>query len=177
MHQIQILNTIYNGGKSMDYQKNLNYQNPYTSGQNTINQDQVTKRQARVSQPQVQQQVAYTSSNIAQRQLVYPQATQGEFGQQQFFNTGVCNPTANSMEISFIDTILHLNKGKLGTFYFTYNDSNEWRDRVFKGVIEAVGKDHLIISDPKTGKRYLFLLMYFNWAEFDEEITYEYPFR
>ena len=84
MHQIQTLNTIYNGGKNMDYQKNLNYQNPYTSGQNTINQDQETKRQARVSQPQVQQQVAYTSSNIAQRQLVYPQATQGEFGQQQF---------------------------------------------------------------------------------------------
>ena len=45
------------------------------------------------------------------------------------------------------------NKGKVGTFYFTYTDSNEWRDRVYKGVIEAAGRDHLIISDPKTGKR------------------------
>lgn len=80
-------------------------------------------------------------------------------------------------EQSYIENILRLNKGKVGTFYFTYTDSNEWRDRVYKGVIEAAGRDHLIISDPKTGKRYLFQMIYFQWAEFDEEINYEYPFK
>ncbi|MFQ9923074.1 MAG: spore coat protein GerQ [Beduini sp.] len=86
-------------------------------------------------------------------------------------------PPINFPEQSYIENILRLNKGKVGTFYFTYTDSNEWRDRVYKGVIEAAGRDHLIISDPKTGKRYLFQMIYFVWAEFDEEIQYEYPYR
>ena len=80
-------------------------------------------------------------------------------------------------EQSYIENILRLNKGKVGTFYFTYTDSQEWRDRIYKGVIEAAGRDHLIISDPKTGKRYLFQMIYFVWAEFDEEIAYNYPYR
>ena len=86
-------------------------------------------------------------------------------------------PPINFQEQSYIENILRLNKGKVGTFYFTYTDSNEWRDRVYKGVIEAAGRDHLIISDPKTGKRYLFQMIYFVWAEFDEEIQYQYPYR
>lgn len=86
-------------------------------------------------------------------------------------------PPVNFQEQSYIENILRLNKGKVGTFYFTYTDSNEWRDRVYKGVIEAAGRDHLIISDPKTGKRYLFQMIYFDWAEFDEEIAYQYPYR
>jgi spore germination protein Q len=81
------------------------------------------------------------------------------------------------VEESYIENILRLNRGKVGTFYFTYTDSNEWRDRVYKGVIEAAGKDHLILSDPKTGKRQLLQLLYFDYAEFDEEINYDYPFR
>ena len=86
-------------------------------------------------------------------------------------------PPINFQEQSYIENILRLNKGKVGTFYFTYTDSSEWRDRVYKGVIEAAGRDHLIISDPKTGKRYLFQMIYFDWAEFDEEIQYQYPYR
>ncbi len=86
-------------------------------------------------------------------------------------------PPPPFLEQSYIENILRLNKGKVGTFYFTYTDSNEWRDRVYKGVIEAAGRDHLIISDPKTGKRYLFQMIYFVWAEFDEEIQYQYPFQ
>lgn len=86
-------------------------------------------------------------------------------------------PMTGVVEQSYIENILRLNRGKVGTFYFTYTDSNEWRDRVYKGVIEAAGRDHLILSDPKTGKRFLLQLLYFTWAEFDEEINYDYPFR
>ncbi len=98
--------------------------------------------------------------------------------QQQYIPPLPTPPTVdNVLEQSYIENIMRLNKGKLGTFYFTYTDSNEWRDRVYKGIIEAAGRDHLIISDPKTGKRYLLQLIYFNWAEFDGEIDYSYPFR
>ena len=75
-------------------------------------------------------------------------------------------------EQSYIENIIRLNKGKIGRFYMTFPDSLEWRDRVFSGIIEQSGKDHIIISDPTTGKWYLLLLIYSDYVEFDEKINY-----
>ena len=86
-------------------------------------------------------------------------------------------PQNKRIEESYIENIIRLNRGKLGTFYMTYSDSNEWRDRVYKGVIEAAGVDHIIISDPRDGKRYILLNIYLDWVEFNEEINYDYPLR
>ena len=85
------------------------------------------------------------------------------------------NKPITTTEESYIENIIRLNRGKLGTFYMTYSDSNEWRDRVYRGVIEAAGVDHIIISDPRDGKRYILLLVYLDYVEFDEPINYEYP--
>jgi len=73
---------------------------------------------------------------------------------------------------TYLENILRLNIGKLGTFYFTYTGSNDWRDRAYKGVIEQVGRDHFVVSDPKNQKHYIFQFVYFNWAEFDEPLNY-----
>ena len=84
-------------------------------------------------------------------------------------------PTAGNTlfnEQSYVENILRLNKGKLGKFYCTFPDSNEWRDTVFTGIIEQAARDHLIISNPSTGKWYLILMVYLNYAEFDEKINY-----
>jgi len=84
-------------------------------------------------------------------------------------------PTASntlSQEQSYIENILRLNKGKLGKFYCSFPDSMEWRDTVFTGIIEQAGRDHLIISNPNTGKWYLILMIYLNYVEFDEKINY-----
>lgn len=75
-------------------------------------------------------------------------------------------------EQTYLENILRLNIGKLGTFYFTYTGSNDWRDRAYKGIIEQVGRDHFIISDPKNKKHYVFQFVYFDWAEFDEQLIY-----
>ena len=75
-------------------------------------------------------------------------------------------------EQSYIENILRLNKGKLGKFYCSFPDSNEWRDTVFTGIVEQAARDHLIISNPNTGKWYLILMIYLNYAEFDEKINY-----
>lgn len=75
-------------------------------------------------------------------------------------------------EESYIENILRLNKGKLVTAYLTFENNREWNAKVVKGIIEAAGKDHFIISEPKTGKRYLFLLIYLDYFTFDEEISY-----
>ena len=49
-------------------------------------------------------------------------------------------------EQTYIENILRANVGRLGTFYFTYTGSNDWRDRAYKGVIEQVGRDHFEIG-------------------------------
>ena len=75
-------------------------------------------------------------------------------------------------EQSYIENIIRLNKGKIGRFYMSFSDSLEWRDRVFTGVVEQAGRDHIIISDPSTGKWYLLLLIYLDYVEFDEKINF-----
>ena len=77
-----------------------------------------------------------------------------------------------TMEESFIENILRFNKGKLGTFYFTYQGNNKWNAMVYQGRIETAGRDHLIISDPSTGKRYLLMMANLDWVEFGEQINY-----
>jgi spore germination protein Q len=77
-----------------------------------------------------------------------------------------------ALEQSYIENILRINKGKLATFYFSYPDSVEWRDRTYTGIIEAAGRDHIILSDPKTGRWYLLLMIYLNYVDFAENINY-----
>ena len=74
-------------------------------------------------------------------------------------------------EQSYIENILRLNKGKKVTVYQSFRDSNELKDITFTGIIEQSGKDHIILSDPNTGKWYLLLMIYVNYIKFDEEIN------
>jgi len=126
----------------------------------------------------------YTQGNINQpypptpqpNQQITPPTPQAQIPYQQPYSPNPFQPTKR-IEESYIENIIRLNRGKLGTFYMTYSDSNEWRDRVYKGVIEAAGVDHIIISDPRDGKRYILLNIYLDWVEFNEEINYDYPIR
>ena len=76
-------------------------------------------------------------------------------------------------EQSYIENILRLNKGKKVNVYMSYSDSVEWRDKMYTGIIEQAGRDHLIISDPSTGKWYLLLMIYLDYIEFNEKINYK----
>ncbi|MBP1944058.1 spore coat protein GerQ [Cytobacillus luteolus] len=76
------------------------------------------------------------------------------------------------LEQSYIENILRLNKGKLATVYMNFNGSRE----SFVGIVEAAGRDHIILSDPQTGMRYLLLMVYLEYVTFDEELEYDYPF-
>lgn len=78
---------------------------------------------------------------------------------------------------TYMGNILQLNIGKLGTFYFTYSDSIKWRDESYRGIIEQAGRDFFIIKAPNSEKRFLLPLVYFLWAEFDEAINYQFPYR
>ena len=76
------------------------------------------------------------------------------------------------LEQSLIENILRLNKGKKVKVYASYPDSNEWRDRIYEGIIEESGRDHLILSDPTTGNWFLLRMLYINFIEFGEKINY-----
>ena len=80
--------------------------------------------------------------------------------------------TSLPIEQSLIENILRLNKGKKVKVYASYPDSNEWRDKIYFGIIEESGRDHLILSDPNTGNWWLIRMLYVNYVEFDEKINY-----
>lgn len=77
------------------------------------------------------------------------------------------------MQQSYIENILRLNRGKLGTFHLTFEGNNQ---RTFTGIIEAAGRDHIILSEEGTGRRVLLLMVYLDYVTFNEEINYEYPY-
>lgn len=85
-------------------------------------------------------------------------------------------PMALPSEQSYIENILRLNKGKQVRVHMTFPDSNEFRDREFKGIIEQSGRDHIIISDPSTGTWELLLMIYVDFISFDEPINYSEEF-
>lgn len=105
----------------------------------------------------------------------------GNFGGTPLYSNGVMSPnqttapTTNNEYIpdeqSYIENILRVNKGKKVSVYQSFADANNWKDKVFTGIIEQSGRDHIILSDPVTGKWYLLLMIYVNFVEFDEPIN------
>lgn len=101
----------------------------------------------------------------------FPQQQQPQM-QQPMTPPSVQLPAATrQQEESYIENILRANRGKLGTFYFTFESNRERNNLVITGYVEAAGRDHVIISDPN-GKRYLMLMIYLDYVTFDEEINY-----
>jgi len=90
---------------------------------------------------------------------------------------GVQVPGQLPIEQSYIENILRLNLGKMGTFYMTYENNTQWNAKIFRGVIEAAGRDHIIISDPQTGMRFLLLMVNLDYVTFDQPLNYTSPFQ
>ncbi|MFT9846863.1 spore coat protein GerQ [Aneurinibacillus sp. REN35] len=80
------------------------------------------------------------------------------------------------IEQSYIENILRLNRGKTADVHMTFDHEGGSQSKIFRGVIEAAGRDHIILSEPSTGKRYLLLTVYLDYITFDEPIAYSYPF-
>ena len=103
----------------------------------------------------------------------YPNA---QFPKEMNLNTAPIGGGNVDNEQSYIENILRLNKGKKAKAYFSFPDSEKWRDKNFEGIIEEAGKDHLVMSDPNTGNWQLILLIYLNYVEFDEKINYSHAY-
>lgn len=126
-------------------------------------------------QPYAAQPTAYTSALTAAQaaQTTMPPAVPSG----SFVTPAGGTVTLPATEESYVENILRLNRGKMATFYMTYENNREWNAKIFKGVIEAAGRDHIIISDPSTGMRFLLLMLNLDYVTFNEPINYEYPFH
>nr|WP_231891481.1 spore coat protein GerQ [Paenibacillus swuensis] len=80
------------------------------------------------------------------------------------------------VEESYIENILRLNLGKVATVYMTFENSAQWNNKIFQGVLKGAGRDHIILEDAN-GVNYLLLMIYLDYITFDEDITYNYPFQ
>ena len=86
------------------------------------------------------------------------------------------NRTAGRNAGGHIDNILRLNRGRLARVRMTFNSGgNSSETKVFTGMIETAARDHIVLSDPQTGGRFLLLMVYLDYIEFPEEINYFYP--
>ena len=90
--------------------------------------------------------------------------------------TGSGAVVVGGQEQSYVENILRMNLGKVATIYMTFENNSEWNAKVFKGVLEAAGRDHIIISDPATGRRYMLLTVNLDYITFDEPLNYTLPF-
>lgn len=84
--------------------------------------------------------------------------------------------TTLPQEQSYIENILRLNKGRKVKAYVSYPDSSAWQNKVYEGIIEEAGKDHLIIKDNTNNVWYLIRIIYLNYVEFMEPIIYSHSY-
>lgn len=81
-----------------------------------------------------------------------------------------------AVESSYIENILRLNIGKVATVYMTFENNAKWNAKVFIGELLAAGRDHIILKDLESNKRYLLLMIYLDYITFEGEVNYNYPF-
>lgn len=70
----------------------------------------------------------------------------------------------------YMESVLKKTEPVKAKVYMTFPDSTEWRDRVFEGILEASGRDYLIIHEIQSGNFILIPLIYVDYIEFQENI-------
>ncbi|MGN0973919.1 MAG: spore coat protein GerQ [Bacilli bacterium] len=99
----------------------------------------------------------------------YPNNNNNSNNTPPFSMNSYNNP--NHYQNNNIYNLLKRNIGKIGTFYFTFPESVDNRDKSFKGILEDIGNDYILISDSSNGKWYMFMVYFLNYIEFEEEIN------
>lgn len=67
----------------------------------------------------------------------------------------------NNIYHNYVDEYLKGNINKKAQVHVSFSDSIEWRDTIFSGIIESVGKDYIIIND--NNKKYVIWSIYIDY--------------
>lgn len=86
---------------------------------------------------------------------------------------GPIRPPVPTDQESYVENILRMNRGKVATVYTTNENNPQWAAKVFKGRVENAARDHVVLSDPETGMRYIVLMVNIDYITFDEPLRYE----
>ncbi len=78
------------------------------------------------------------------------------------------NGYTNNINDSIIN-VLKENIGKKVRLSLTIPNKE---DKTYNGIIEKVGDDYLILSDPTNGEWQLFLMIYLGFVTFEERVNY-----
>ena len=92
-----------------------------------------------------------------------------EFKKYSYDN--IINYKNSYVQLSIKD-ILNNNIGKKVSIYESFNNSNEWKDKAFTGILEKIDNDYIILSDPTNNNWYLLLNKYVDYIKFEEEINF-----
>ena len=101
----------------------------------------------------------------------------GSYFQNPTFPTAINDEVINTednnynrviIEQSNFEKILKLNIGRKVTLYINFNNEN----KTISGIVENIGNDYLIISEPSSGKWDLVKLKDISYIEFEEKINY-----
>ena len=68
---------------------------------------------------------------------------------------------------TFVNTVLRNTIGRRAQLYFSYPDSDKWRDTVYDGIIELIGEDYIIITNYESRKIQVLLMLYLEWVEYE----------
>ena len=71
----------------------------------------------------------------------------------------------------YIYELLAKNINKYCQIYLSFCDSIEWRDSIFEGYIEQIGKDYVLIYNKQNNKHYLLWMIYINYIIFEEMLN------
>lgn len=79
---------------------------------------------------------------------------------------------ARQEEQTYVENLLRMNRGKIATVYTTNENNPEWAARAFTGRVENAARDHVVLSDPQTGKRFILFMVNIDYITFDGELNF-----
>jgi len=83
----------------------------------------------------------------------------------------VNNNSINLSPEEYAESLLKLNIGKYAEFYMSFSDSIQWKDRIFRGIIEDSGRDYAVLKQDD-GSYVILWLIYLDFVIFPEEIAH-----
>lgn len=112
------------------------------------------------------QNIPYTGNNP---NFIPSQGTQPPY--TNFPNT---NPDYNSYideKYQYAYNILNNNPAQIASFYMSYPDSVEWRDRIFTGRVIHASREYTLLRNDETREWYVLPSIYLNYVIYDEEVN------
>ena len=72
------------------------------------------------------------------------------------------NYQGNNYYHNYVDEYLKNNIGKNIEAHVSFSDSIEWRDSIFKGILETTGKDYIVIN--MDNQKYIIWSIYIDYV-------------